>query len=54
MYDGNRTPLDLLCEQRKSPTTNFPERKSPTTGIKILFLKKKINSLNVNLAKLTF
>lgn len=30
MYDGNRTPLDLL-EQRKSPTTMFPGgNKSPT------------------------
>lgn len=30
MYDGNRTPLDLL-EQRKSPTTMFPGGgKSPT------------------------
>lgn len=29
MYDGNRTPLDLL-EQRKSPTTIFPgSNKSP-------------------------
>lgn len=32
MYDGNRTPLDLLFE-RKSPTTHFPDRKSPTTGM---------------------
>lgn len=30
MYDGTRSPLDLL-EQRKSPTTLFPERiRSPT------------------------
>lgn len=30
MYDGNRSPLDLL-EHRKSPTTNFPSgNKSPT------------------------
>lgn len=32
MYDGNRTPLDLL-EHRKSPTTMFPGgNKSPTGG----------------------
>lgn len=32
MYDGTRSPLDLL-EQRKSPTSLFPERiRSPTGG----------------------
>lgn len=32
MYDGNRTPLDLL-EQRRSPTTMFPDRSKSPTGM---------------------
>lgn len=32
MYDGNRTPLDLL-ESRRSPTTIFPDRSKSPTGL---------------------
>lgn len=52
LYDGNRTPLDLLCE-RKTPTTLFPERKSPTSGTLFLsileYVSKKLKALTKKL-----